>query len=104
MILSFVLTMPSNNAWDSRWSGSENFYCICRSFRGKAGEQQASDLIGRHCYDFGDGWSASVEAKVVGAREAAKLRRLSSGFCGYDWMVDSLLKDRRIIPPSRRAV
>lgn len=37
------------------------------------------------------------------SKEAAKLRKRSAGFCGYDWMVDSLLMDGRILASHERA-
>ena len=43
-----------------------------------------------HLYDFGDGWSAKVSVRAVDAAEARKVRKVSQGFCGYDWMVQSL--------------
>ena len=38
------------------------------------------------------GWGANVEVKIVKADEAANLRRKTEGFCGYEWMIDSILK------------
>jgi hypothetical protein len=92
VIVAFTLSMPNNNAWNGRWSGEGNVYAIVRSFRGaikfNVGES--------YYYNFGDGWGASVYAKAVTAGEAAKLRRKSKGFCGYDWMVDDIVRLGRI--------
>lgn len=35
-------------------------------------------------------WGASVTLKEVDGKESAKLKRKSNGFCGYEWMIDSI--------------
>ena len=45
----------------------------------------------RYTYNFGDGWVAAVSVKEVTAKEANAARQKSSGFCGYDWMITSIL-------------
>lgn len=44
-------------------------------------------------YSWDDGWGACVSVSRMSAQEARKLERLSSGFCGYDWMITSIIKD-----------
>ena len=52
-------------------------------------------------YDFGDGWRANITAEIVTGKEASKIRRKSIGFCGYDWMVSSIMSKGRIECPSK---
>ena len=89
MLLSFKLSMPNNNSWDGKWSGEDNSYVRVRSIR----EQGVAGPIlqkGYFHYNFGDGWAAGVTVKEVTAAEAKKLRNNSNGFCGYEWMIDSI--------------
>ena len=52
---------------------------------------------GPYYHDFGDGWGASVSAKIVDDAEARRLTRKSAGFCGYDWMLDEIREHGRIL-------
>lgn len=94
MLLAFTLTMPRRNTWNGRWTGDEKLYCAVRSFRGQKQEQHASEIIANspYHYNFGDGWCARIDVRDVDSREAANLRRKSNGFCGYDWMVDTIIR------------
>ena len=93
MILSFTLSMPNNNSWNGKWSGENNFYAKVINFgRTKKATKEAEEILenGYYYYNFGDGWGAGVTVKEVNAKEAAQIRRKSQGFCGYDWMIDSI--------------
>ena len=95
-MIAFELSMPRNNAWNGRWSGDGDTYAIVKSFRQKPCPN-GIELVGhRFTYNFGDGWVAAINVREVDRKEAARLRRVSRGFCGYDWMVDSLLRSERI--------
>jgi hypothetical protein len=59
-------------------------------------------LIGNHYYNFGDGWGANVEVKEVTGDEKRKLVKQSAGFCGYDWMIDSLRWYGKIMNDNQR--
>ena len=99
MILAFKLSMPGVSSWNGRWSGEGRDYVKLVTFRGKAGENKGQQLLshGSYHYDFGDGWRARVDVEEVGSAGAARLRRKSAGFCGYDWMVDSILQFGEIL-------
>lgn len=100
MILSFTLSMPSNNAWNGKWTGESKKYIKTRAFgRGKAQNAKAQDILdcGSFSYDFGDGWRASIKVQQVDSGAAAKIRRISDGFCGYDWMIDSIYRNGKIL-------
>jgi hypothetical protein len=51
----------------------------------------------RQCSDFGDGWGANVRMEAINSLEARMRRKVSSGFCGYEWMIDSIIKNNKII-------
>ncbi len=104
MILSFELSMPSNNSWNGKWSGEGNLYAIVKNFgSSKTGESRGQEILneGYFQYSFGDGWRARITVKKVSPKEAVKIGRKSKGFCGYDWMVNSIINDLKIIPPPR---
>jgi hypothetical protein len=93
MILAFTLSMPSNNSWNNRWSGQDKLYVKTLNFgRSKKSNESANKILAKKyfTYNFGDGWCASVAVKEVDSKEAATLRKKSAGFCGYDWMIDSI--------------
>jgi len=50
-------------------------------------------------YDLGSGCSALVFARVVPSGERTGE---SDGFCGYDWMVASIIRHNRISPTEVR--
>ena len=89
MLLCFELSMPNNNSWNGKWSGEGNLYARVRNVRS---EKVAKKLLAAESwyYNFGDGWSANVSVKETDATAARKIRKQSKGFCGYDWMIDSI--------------
>ena len=103
MILSFTLSMPNNNAWNGRWSGEDTLYVRAINFKTKKAAARAQEILdeGYFYYNFGDGWGAGVTVKEVDSKEARTLRRKSAGFCGYDWMIDSIV-EKGVIEPRRR--
>lgn len=92
MQVAFELSMPSNNSWNGKWSGEGRCYAVVRSYRtAKPWMDKES-----YTYSFGDGWVARVAVRMVDASTAAKLRKATKGFCGYDWMIDSIERHGRI--------
>jgi len=98
MKLQFTLSMPSVNSWNGKWSGDGNLYAIVESFRGKTDERRAKEILdkGYFHYNFGDGWSAGVKVAQIDNKEANKIMRKTQGFCGYDWMVRSIINKLKI--------
>jgi len=103
MLMAFILTMPNVGSWNGKWTGESNLYARVFNFTNrygtsKAAKDKAHSILaeGNYHYNFGDGWSANVEVKAVSASEATKIRKESKGFCGYDWMIDSILQDGNI--------
>jgi hypothetical protein len=91
MIISFELSMPSNNSWNNRWSGEGRLYArVVNVGTSKSAREKYEKLIGYHSYSFGDGWRAAITVREVTGSAARKIRKDSLGFCGYDWMIDSI--------------
>ena len=110
-ILSFELTMPNVGSWNGKWTGADRKYYIIRTVDNKTGNEIMKDakqypiyegfferkqvglsnLKKGYYYNFGDGWGASVEMELIDSKTAAKRRKISCGFSGYDWMVDSIM-------------
>jgi hypothetical protein len=90
MILAFKLSMPGCGSWDGKWSGEGRLYVIIRHV---LKNEHPENIIQKSPYRHGwnDGWAARIEVESVDAKEAAKLRRRSAGFCGYDWMVNNII-------------
>lgn len=102
-IVVFELSMPNNNAWNKKWSGEGRCYAVVKNLgKSKKAEAKAQKLAGSYYYNFGDGWCASVSVREVTKEQAAKLRRMSKGFCGYNWMIDSILMYGEIIVERRK--
>ncbi len=84
----FELSMPSNNSWNGKWSGKEAKYTVAKNIS----EKKAKTLESYYTYNFGDGWVAGVTVRIAKPREKA-----TNKFCGYNWMIDSILYKGEII-------
>ncbi len=91
MLIAFILTMPNVGSWNGKWTGESNLYARVYNLP----KAKAMPIIEKKnfLYDFRDGWVANIEARKVNSSEAAKIRKNTKGFCSYDWMIDSILKD-----------
>lgn len=87
-IVVFTLTMPGVSSWDGRWSGEDKLYAVTRTMKAPDIEKLDESYI----YSFGDGWVARVFAKMVDPVAARKIQKKSSGFHGYEWMVESIIQ------------
>lgn len=99
MILCFTLSMPSNNSWDGRWSGKANLYARTVNFgRSPQANDRAREILdkGYYSYNFRDGWRAGITVTEVDAKQAKNVARKTKGFCGYDWMIESIRKHNEI--------
>ena len=94
--VKFLLTMPSRGSWNGEWSGDGHNYTLVRDL-----EDDAAEKINGHSWSYiwSDGWIARVRASIV---SAGKARATSDGFCGYDWMVDSILRYGKIFADHER--
>jgi hypothetical protein len=95
-ILAFKLSMPNVGSWNGRWSGENDLYVRTRKFKNKELEESPIEERNYH-YSFGDGWSANVNVVQIDSKERTKLERKSRGFAGYDWMIDSIINNGKII-------
>lgn len=98
MLIEFKLSMPNIGSWNGKWTGEGKYYAVIRNFP-KSKEEVAKRILdqGYFYYNFGDGWGASITARQVDSKEASKIRKKSSGFYGYEWMIDSIIKNNKII-------
>lgn len=83
----FELSMPSNNSWNGKWSGAKNKYTVAKRLTDKT----AKSLKERYYYNFGDGWMACISVRKAKPRE-----KVTNKFCGYNWMIDSILYNGEI--------
>lgn len=95
MLVSFELTMPNVGSWNGRWSGASSKHYLIRKLSKDGGEEVLQNK--NYYYNFGDGWGANITVEKVDSVEAAKRRKISKGFCGYEWMIDSILKYGKIV-------
>ena len=97
-MIVFTLTMHRVGTWNGKWTGRGSLYCRCKDERKVSKECWNGDFR----YNFRDGWTACVTTQRMSASEARKLERKSRGFCGYDWMIDSIIECNEIITPEER--
>lgn len=97
MILSFELTMPNVGSWNGQWTGSGNPYFRFRKLHKKeAIEFMEGKENKNYYYSWNDGWGANVEVKIISSRDKRKLQKITKGFWGYEWMIDSILEHDEI--------
>ena len=98
MILMFTLSMPNIGSWNGKWTGTGNTYCRFRTVTKAIGEELLKGKDNQYFhYDFGDGWSACITVNHVDGKTKQKFNRKSGGFCGYDWMINSILANGEIL-------
>ena len=86
--------MPNNNSWNGIDTGNKGSHYAFRT----VSKEIADRLDGKnYYYNFGDGWGAGITVKKVDKKEANKIRKESRGFCGYDWMIDSIIYKGKIV-------
>lgn len=92
-MIAFILTMPNRGSWNGRWSGESDLHAIVKLERNVPNKE----IVGKSfIYRWDDGWTACVSVEKVDGRTGNALAKKSKGFCGYNWMVDSLIKKGRI--------
>ena len=104
MLIEFKLSMPNIGSWDGKWTGEDNYYARVINITKRWGSgKKANELVkqildkGSFYYDFRDGWGMSIAVREVDSKEAAKIRKKSKGFCGYDWAIESILQNQKIV-------
>lgn len=91
----FELSMPNRGSWNGGWSGERDMFVKSRELPLKGSDHVKDGDY--HYYNFGDGWCAGVSVRIVdGAKAKNSEIKGSKGFCGYDWMIDSIMKNGRL--------
>lgn len=93
MILCFELSMPSKASWNRKWSGEDQYYAKTVNLGDtKKAIKKGQEIIdnGPYRYNWSDEWAASISVRQVDGKESKKIQRKSDGFCGYDWMTQSI--------------
>ena len=106
--LVYSLSMPGCPSWNGRWSGEGRCYAIVETIpAGKKYAEKAEQIVanGPYSYRWSDGWCASIRVHIAERTEINRIRRASHGFCGYDWMVQSIKEhgDIRAEAPAAKA-
>jgi hypothetical protein len=97
--LIFRLSMPGTGPNGERWNSDNRVHALIRPVpRNLKSTENANKLLAAKSwrYDFGDGWIAQVDVEQGTQQTVHRARRLSQGFCGYDWMVASILEHGEI--------
>jgi len=101
--LGFELTMPNVGSWNGRWTGADDLHYSSKKVSlGKLKELLQDGDVENFHYDFGDGWAANVKVYTTNARENEEKTKLSKGFSGYEWMIDSILDIGEIMTNDNR--
>lgn len=93
-MIVFKLSMPHANSWNGKWSGEKDVHIIT-----KPDKYVPKDRIDKnYYYDFGDGWGACIDVikMNVHSKEYKQMIKNNKGFCGYDWMVNSIINNNEI--------
>ena len=96
-MIVFELTMPSRGSWNGKWSQESKCHVRIKSERNVPKEYWNQDFY----YRWDDGWEACVSVRRMDAKEARRLEKKSVGFCGYDWMIESICENGMIEPKRR---
>lgn len=92
----FELSMPNRGSWNGSWSGERDKNVRHRQLplKGSPNVKNGSN----HYYNFGDGWGANISVTIVdGVKAKNQAIKGSKGFCGYEWMIDSIVNHGKII-------
>lgn len=97
ILLSFQLTMPNVGSWNGTWTGYRTPYFRTRKVKKEDAEKilNGEEEANFH-YSWNDGWGANVRVRQINYSERRKLDRITQGFYGYDWMIDSIIEHQEI--------
>ena len=97
-MIVFELTMPNKGSWNGKWPQEGTCFVRICSQQKVPKEYWNKDFY----YRWDDGWTACVSVTQMPAAEARKIERRSKGFCGYDWMIDSIIECGQILTRAER--
>ena len=92
----FELSMLGKGSWNGKWTGEDTLYARVRKIPEKDFKtSNYEDLMKQKSFDynFGDGWCAEVKIYETDLKTTTKILKKSKGFCGYDWMIESIIND-----------
>ena len=92
----FSLEMPGCGSWNGKWTGHGKKYSISKRIINRRKSIYPLLKEASYLYDFKDGWVARVNVVFTTKTLAVQAEKESDGFCGYEWMVNSLLKKGKI--------
>ena len=92
----FTLNMPNVGSWNGKWSGEGRNYIIKKSVTDKKFDElkEKGGSSFSWYYSWSDGWGALVTCREI--KKGERLKK-SDGFCGYDWMVMSIMDYGKIM-------
>lgn len=94
MLVKFKLTMPNAGSWNGKWSGEQMLFARVRTLN----KEEAEKIIDKSfIYNWPDGWTACVSVARVDYKEKQRIEKETKGFSGYDWMIESIIKNKKII-------
>lgn len=99
--LCFTLSMPRRGSWNGGWSGAERYYAIVQAFKAATAEKILAG--GPYGYHWSDGWGANVTVTETTGAGARGIRKKSNGFCGYEWMIESIVRHGKILDSQQEA-
>lgn len=97
-MIAFELSMPGKGSWNGKWSQEGQCFVRTMDQRKVPKEYWNKDFY----YRWDDGWTACVLVRKVSIADARKLERASKGFCGYDWMIKSIIRYGEILTERER--
>lgn len=98
----YKLTMPNVGSWNGKWTGEGRLHCLIKSYKKDSDIPEKVLSKKNYYYDFGDGWGANIDCSEIKGNEKVKYKKLSMGFCGYDWMIKEIEEFGRIKSLSER--
>ena len=97
MKIVFEFDFVRVGSWDGKWSGEGKVFARVLDLSSAEAEKiVADDSLVVFLYDFGDGWTGRVRAHAEDDVRAALYETQSEGFCGYDWMIASIMSKGKI--------
>lgn len=100
VFLLFELTMPNNGSWNNKWSGENDNHYLIKRVSYKAFVEHYAEYAGKSWYyRWSDGWTACITCEALNSKEIVPYRKKAGNFCGYDWMVSSIMQCGEIVEP-----
>jgi len=102
MYIMFRLTVSRFQKVPSDNCVYDKFYVIAKEFNSNSDKLKADIITFRKnfYYEFNNGLEVKISVIKLRCRvDFFKVKAESKGFCGYDWMVTSIIKNLKILQP-----